>query len=233
MSRTDGAAEGSTLLGCYAPLIYLALAIGDGQRPSLDPETLAFEIVRMLDDARQAVSHLGLRRTEIEDAEYGVVALLDDIIPDLGPEHARVWSGQSLEARRFRSGLAGDRFFELLERHRRSGRQELLQLYLMCLQAGFAGRLNQRRPQLEALIASLRSELYGDERPPMPWSDHPPARGAAAGLAAQRVPSPWTPLLVAAVAVVFIFVLFDTLFVEAQAAKAAQRIEALLPTPTP
>ena len=72
------------------------------------------------------------------------------------------WEAQSLEQERFKSSLAGQKFFENIDALRDSQRQ-VLEIYYVCLTLGFEGGYRgddqEKRRELGAKIEALRRRL--------------------------------------------------------------------------
>lgn len=114
----------------------------------------------------------GITASYFRDAQYVMVALVDEIFLNMEWVGARVWRRSLLEGQVFQTQIAGEQFFNRLETLLNSNdptRPELAQVYLTALSLGFKGRYNeaadeekidQYREKLYVLIKGKRNELY-------------------------------------------------------------------------
>lgn len=98
----------------------------------------------------------------IIDAKYAFCALLDEIILSSGLPIRDEWEQAPLQLRLFGEHLAGDGFFDKLEKLRQdpSANIELLEVFHTCLLLGFQGRyLLEGTEKLNYVIAKLTQEI--------------------------------------------------------------------------
>lgn len=135
---------------------------------------------------------LGFAAADVEDAVFAMVAFLDQTVLNSKGPARDAWIGRPLQLELYGRQLAGEEFFERLDklRHERETRIEALEVYCCCLAFGFAGRylLNPGKlgPLLEevqrdvaaargggfsplAPNAGRRRERAAEERAGMPW----------------------------------------------------------------
>jgi type IV/VI secretion system ImpK/VasF family protein len=140
------------LVRCYGPLVYLAMRLRDGEEPTTEPVRFRQSIIERLDRSRNMALQQGFHKGEISDADYAVTALLDETVLVREGSLRDAWIVRTLQR---------ERFFELLRGGGSSGspRAELMELYLLCLMAGFAGKYQGDPSKLKRLTEGLQSAL--------------------------------------------------------------------------
>lgn len=185
------------LVDAYTPLIYLAARLYRDARPAGSPEDFRRHLERELVRARETALDRGVPEAEIADAEFAVVATLNEAVRSAGGGLRSVWDAMPLEARTRLGGLAGHDFYGNLSRVEREGREGPLTIFLLCLLAGFQGQLardsrdrERRRAALVARLAdrgadsALTPPVQVQSPPPVERPTHLPFRtlATAAGL---------------------------------------------------
>lgn len=114
------------------------------------PEHLYLRLKGYVDEAIQRGKQTGMTETDISDITYALVALGDEAAqrkPGAMREH---WLQRPLQLHYFAENVAGDGFFDRLERIIADPRRtEALAVYHTCLQLGFEGRFAVRGGELE------------------------------------------------------------------------------------
>ena len=149
------------LVRCYGPLIYLAMRLRDGEAPAKDPAQFRQSVIERLDGARNMALQAGFHRGEVGDADFAVTALIDETIMVREGGLRDSWAIRTLQHERYGTQDAGERFFKLLKGEGGSGspRVELMELYLLCLMAGFAGKYQADPTRLRRLTEGLQAAL--------------------------------------------------------------------------
>ena len=104
----------------------------------------------------------GFAAQDLADAEFAMVAFLDETILNARGAAREVWIGRPLQLELYGRQLAGEEFFERLEalRRERDTRIEALEVYCCCLAFGFAGRYRLSPPEkLAELLADVQREV--------------------------------------------------------------------------
>ncbi len=116
------------------------------------------------------------------EAQYVMAAFADDVFINLDWEGRRAWTSNLLETALFRSHVAGERFFEKLDRllrDRDPADKSLAAVYLNALALGFRGkyhgvndhgRLRRYRRELFAFIFRKPADLVSDAKVAFPDS---------------------------------------------------------------
>lgn len=103
----------------------------------------------------------GFTAADIDDAVFAMVAILDQsILSNRGPAR-EAWIARPLQLELYGRQLAGEEFFERLERLRkdREARVDALEVYWSCLAFGFAGRYQLFPEKLPALIEEVERDI--------------------------------------------------------------------------
>jgi type VI secretion system protein ImpK len=100
----------------------------------------------------------------VQNAKYALAAYVDEAVLASDNPGRMEWMSNPLQLKFFGDHLAGENFFEKLNKLRQGGEKnlDLLELYYTCLQLGFEGMYKMRG--LEALMAlqvDLRSQIDG------------------------------------------------------------------------
>jgi type VI secretion system protein ImpK len=141
--------------------IYLLFLLRDGNAPASCAE-FNRRIDRFFLHFDKQAKNFGKPAGEIEEARFAFCALLDEIMlsPD-GPKHDE-WARMPLQLRLFKEDLAGERFFERLERLRIEPQThiEALEVFHTCLLLGFQGKYLVSGPEKrDALIYRVGKEI--------------------------------------------------------------------------
>ncbi len=102
-----------------------------------------------------------------EIIRYLMVGFADEVILTSSWHKANEWREKLLEMEIFKTSIAGERFFELLEQHGYRD-PELAELFFTCLSLGFRGKYRSRESELNAIKQQvymvLPHRLPDDER---------------------------------------------------------------------
>ncbi|MDX1547046.1 MAG: DotU family type IV/VI secretion system protein [Rhodothermales bacterium] len=141
-------------------------------------------LLRVLEPRERIAGRLGGDHSFrlFREAQYVMVALADEIFLRFDWRGRLLWKEHLLEAKLFRSAVAGDLFFERIEYLLREGdttQMELAKVYLMALVLDFRGRYHDHPdPAALADLAHYRDALYTfirqydatlDEERPVPF----------------------------------------------------------------
>jgi type VI secretion system protein ImpK len=144
-----------------------------------------------LQEVEREASAAGYGSAELRDAEFAVVAFLDEAILSSKDPKAEEWRKKPLNIELFGQAVAGDVFFDKLlevERRRDSAQlADLLEVYLMCLLLGFEGRFApplrgeayRIMERLRSRIESIRGGMDYKLSPPMEFRAEAPVAAPA------------------------------------------------------
>jgi type VI secretion system protein ImpK len=133
-----------------------------GRQPIVDPNAFQRRMEDLLLEVEREAIKAGYQREDIEEANYAVVAFLDETVLTSNDPAKDRWS--SWQAKRYAGSIAGEGFFEHLKvlRNRRESVQlaDLLEVYYLCLLLGYQGRYAiDYASELQFLIDDLRSQI--------------------------------------------------------------------------
>jgi type VI secretion system protein ImpK len=116
----------------------------------------------VIDDFEKQAFLQELPSAEVSQVKYALAALVDEAISTSLWDLRYQWMGRPLQLQYFSEALAGEGFFNRLAELRQAGAQYLnvLEVYLVCLQLGFAGMYGiNGRERLAALTVELQNYL--------------------------------------------------------------------------
>ena len=152
-----------TLVDAARPILEAVLLLNRAAQ-GFDPTYSEFRrtVGNSLEEFRLQARRMGILEEEVQSALYALVSFADEMVSASTWSGRDQWEGQSLEQERFKSSLAGQKFFENIDGLRDSQRQ-LLEIYYVCLMLGFEGGYRgddqERRRELGARIEALRRRL--------------------------------------------------------------------------
>jgi type VI secretion system protein ImpK len=133
-----------------------------GRQPIIDPNAFQRRMEDLLLEVEREAGKAGYGKEEVEEANYAVVAFLDETVLTSNDPARDRWS--SWQAKRYTGSIAGEGFFEHLKvlRNRRESPQlaDLLEVYYLCLLLGYQGRYAMDgASELQFLIDDLRIQI--------------------------------------------------------------------------
>ena len=158
--------------------VAMATVDADGEEPA--QSAIWNRLVELLDQQQRAAIQLGSEYLSFyEEARYVMVALADEIFLHLDWEGRASWHFNLLESHLFQSHVAGERFFQKIERlleKRTPDRIELAKIYLMAIALGFQGKyrgvggaawLDNYRARLYAYIVHSDVVIHSEQERPL------------------------------------------------------------------
>ncbi len=128
-------------------------------------------IVSLLEHQQRAAARVGGDYILVyDDARYVMAALADEIFLHSAWAGREVWDTDLVEVRFYGTRIAGDLFFQRVDRLLLSTREgmnlELAKIYLLALSLGFEGRYRGNDPEgaLEAYRTRLSNYVHGEAR---------------------------------------------------------------------
>lgn len=160
-ARDPVAASRARLLDLAGEWVVTILAIR--QAPELSDAALlrtrALELKSRLEDQARGG---GFSAADAEEAVYALVSFFDETVLRARGAARDAWIGRPLQMELFGQNVAGEEFFNRLERLRREreAHVESLEVYLACLAFGFQGRYALGGPdKLHALISAVEADV--------------------------------------------------------------------------
>jgi type VI secretion system protein ImpK len=159
------AASGSdqNLADLCADAFLLIFYIRGGKDPG-QPDQLRKEVSLLLQDLEGRGKRRGFSEEDLKATRYALCALLDETILNSRWPFKDQWADRPLQLEHFGEHMAGERFFELLDRVRKKGSRkvDLLEVFCITLILGFQGRYKLRGgEELNTLIRELIGEING------------------------------------------------------------------------
>lgn len=141
----------------------LIFYIREGKDPG-QPDQLRKEISLLLQELDGRSKRRGFSEEDVKAARYALCALLDETILNSRWQFKDQWAERPLQLEYFGEHMAGERFFELMERVRSKGSRkvDLLEVFCITLILGFQGKFKLRGgDELRNLIRELIGEILG------------------------------------------------------------------------
>jgi type VI secretion system protein ImpK len=176
------------------------------------PEELRKEISTILQNLEKQGKRHGFPEEDIKATRYAVCALLDETILNSRWEFKDQWADRPLQLEHFGEHMAGERFFDLLERIRQKGARkvDLLEVFCLTLILGFLGKYKLRgREELQNLIRELAREVNNYRGGTSVLSPHAPIPDEPVQQQVQTIPRwYWITGAVSVATVIVLFAVF-------------------------
>jgi type VI secretion system protein ImpK len=127
-----------------------------------DAAALRARMLELRQRFEREAGELGFTASDTEDALFAMVAFLDETVLNCRGAARDAWISRPLQLELYGRQLAGEEFFERLERLRkdRETRIEALEVYCCCLAFGFAGRMKLAPAEkLSALLDDVQRDV--------------------------------------------------------------------------
>jgi type VI secretion system protein ImpK len=191
-------------------------------------DSLRKEIALLLQEIEKRGKRSGHAEEDLKATRYALCALIDETVLNSSWAFKDQWADRPLQLEYFGDHMAGERFFDLLQRIRQKGSRkvDLLEVFCLTLILGFTGKYKLRgNEELRQLIAELVSEVNmhrgGGPRELSPHWKIP----QEAGERAQRVIPRWMWITAfASIALVLLVFLVLKLQLGSVASEAASRM---------
>jgi type IV/VI secretion system ImpK/VasF family protein len=133
----------------------------------IDLYTLRRDILNTLQAVDGILRNSPGLHSRVEVIRYLLVGFADEVILSSTWSKAKEWREKLLEMELFKTSVAGERFFDFLERDGYRD-PELAEFFFTCLSLGFRGKFRSREGELQAIkqrvYAVLPHRLPDDER---------------------------------------------------------------------
>ncbi len=160
---TPQESSGGSLIDAARPVLEAVLLMNRAAQ-GFDPTHSEFRrtVNNALEEFRLQARRMGILDEEVQSALYALVSFADEMVSASNWSGRDQWEAQSLEQERFKSSLAGQKFFENIDALRDSQKQ-VLETYYVCLMLGFEGGYRgdepEKRRELGARVEALRRRL--------------------------------------------------------------------------
>lgn len=171
-TRERGGGERLALL--YQAFLVAAVRVQAGRQQVSDSQSFRKRMTAALGDVEQNAAVLGYSRENVQDAHLAVAAFLDEVVLGCGDELRAEWMRLPFAQEFLGQSMAGEAFFERLERLR-SGDDavhvaDVLEVYLLCMLLGFEGRHSGDAAQLSKemnLTGARLRQIRGERGRPL------------------------------------------------------------------
>jgi len=159
-SWESGSWPKESLLDLSTDTFLLVFHIRGGNSPG-HPEDLRKNVGLLLKDLDNQGRRHRHAEEDLKSVRYALCALLDETVLNSRWEFKDQWTARTLQGEFFGDHNAGERFFELLSRVRRRGREKLGLLEVMCavLILGFEGKYKNHPEERHELIRRVVDEV--------------------------------------------------------------------------
>lgn len=191
------------LVSAFFDIVVLGVHVRDS-RDLGGLESFRTRIKQMLEEADRRGTERGYSRETLNEARYGVVAFLDEMILQSGWDQKSQWASSPLQYQYFETHIAGEEFFERLNALRRAHpvNADLLEMFQTCLVLGFEGKYKlEGREKLKDLTHDLFREIEGIRGDLPPFSPQAERSEVVLDMVKQEIPA-WV-ILACSVAIVF------------------------------
>jgi len=126
------------------------------------PDNLRKKLMQRFETLEGRARAAQIDSRDFQEAKFALTAFVDEIILNSNWRYKEVWRSRPLQLAYFSTNLAGQEFFEHLERLRedRDHRAAVLEVYYLCLALGFEGKFKLHgKRELQRLKNALAAEL--------------------------------------------------------------------------
>jgi len=214
------------LLDLCTDAFLLVFFLHEGKDPG-PPDPLRKEVAHLFQELDKRGQRFGYGEEDIKAVRYALCALLDETILNSRWAHKDSWADRPLQLEYFGEHMAGERFFDLLDRVRGKGARkvDLLEIFCMTLILGFQGRYKLRgSEELRNLIRELVGEIAGHRGAARTLSPHGQIPEEPPEAPPRALPRwVWVTGLTSILVVILLFIVFR-LWLESTATQAAARM---------
>jgi type VI secretion system protein ImpK len=153
---------------------YMIFLLRNGYVPS-DAATFRDRLKQLLAQVDRGAQKLQLQTDDVYQAKFAFCALIDEIVLMSKLRIRDEWERNPLQLEMFGEHMAGERFFDHLEKLRGEGarRVQVLEVFHMCLLLGFQGRyILEGIEKLGYLTARLGDEIVHLQGRRAPFAPH-------------------------------------------------------------
>jgi type VI secretion system protein ImpK len=204
----------------------LIFHIRSGKDPG-HPDNLRKEIALMVEDIDRQGKRIGCAEEDIKATRYSLLALIDETILNSQWAFKDQWADRPLQLEYFGEHMAGERFFDLIERVRQKGSRkvDLLEVFCIALILGFQGKYKLGgSDELEKLKREVVAEVTKYRGGVPPLSPHGRIPDEPVERPSKAIPRwVWVTGVSAVVLVLVVFIILKW-YLAASAGAAAQQM---------
>jgi type VI secretion system protein ImpK len=148
----------------YEGILTAIVRVQTSRQQVQDTESLRVRMKQALNEIASIGPRKGYSAEDLREADFAVVAFLDETILTASDGSASQWAGRSLCEDLFGQRSAGELFFKRLETLRVSRDSlelaEVLEVYYLCLLLGYEGKFSGgSKTELQLLMTNLRERM--------------------------------------------------------------------------
>jgi len=150
-----------SITGLCTDLFLIAIRVREAEDLGA-PEALRKLITYYIDRFGKNCKALSIPQESVDECTYAVVALIDETVLSVPGECRDYWLARPLQLDYFGTNLAGQEFFQKLERIIVSieKKKDVLDVYYLCLSLGFEGKYKMGNAQERtAIVEDLGNKL--------------------------------------------------------------------------
>lgn len=149
---------------CFGELLTVGERLRANRQPVQDAESFRFQIREALKMAGEEARKRGYSGEDVQLSVFAAVAFLDESILNLGNPIFADWPRRPMQEELFGHHVAGEIFFQhlnkLLARDESQDTADVLEVYLLCMLLGFAGKYSLgARGELKAAADMAREKI--------------------------------------------------------------------------
>lgn len=164
----------ASLLDLLYDGFYMIFLLKNGYAP-VDHDSFRDQLRKFLINFERGSKRLKTPADDLYEAKFAYCALVDEVVLTSRLELREQWGRRPLQLEFFGEQLAGERFFDQLEKLRQAGaaRLQVLEVFHMCLLLGFQGRyLIEGSEKLGYLTSRLGDEIAQLKGKRAPFAPH-------------------------------------------------------------
>jgi type VI secretion system protein ImpK len=148
----------------YEGILTAVVRVQTSRQQVQDPESFRLRMKQALKEIASIAPRKGYSAEDVQEADFAVVAFLDETILTTPDGSASQWAGKNLCEELFGQRSAGELFFKRLEalRANRDSLElaEVLEVYYLCLLLGYEGKFSGgSKTELQLLMSNLRERI--------------------------------------------------------------------------
>ena len=148
----------------YEGILTAIVRVQTGRQQVQDPESLRERMKQALKEIASIAPRKGYSAEDIREADFAVVAFLDETIQSASDGNASQWNRKNLCEELYEERSAGEVFFKRLEALRANRDSfelaEVLEVYYLCLLLGYEGKFSGgSKTELQLLMSNLRDRI--------------------------------------------------------------------------
>ncbi len=166
--------ESRSLMDLLYQGFYMIFLLRNGYQPA-DGAAFRERLRQLLTKVERGAKKLSIDADDVYQAKFAFCALIDEIVLMSRMPIRDDWERNPLQLEMFGEQLAGDKFFETLEKLRGEGarRVQVLEVFHMCLLLGFQGRyVLEGAEKLGYLTSRLGDEILHLQGKRSPFAPH-------------------------------------------------------------